>query len=107
VKLTTTPLWRYYRQVTGQVERKWHIYLRLRTGALPAGYLQLVFYVNKKGKVEDLRVLDDKKSNPFLTEITLRAIKDAKIPPMPADVIPLLPKNNPERLKIEYDALVY
>ena len=106
MKLTSTPLERYYKKVTGEVERKWRIYLKLRPGVLTEGYLKLVFYVNKMGKVEDLRILDDKASNPLLTEITLRAIQDAEIPRMPVEVMPLLPKNDPERLKIEYDALI-
>ena len=107
VKLTSTPLERYYRRVTGQVEKKWHIYRLLRPDGVTCGSLQLVFYVNKTGKVENLHVLDDRKSNKVLTAFTLQAIKDAEIPPMPADVIPLLPKNDPERLKIEYNVLIY
>lgn len=102
-----TPLGRYYRLVTGQVEKKWNIYRVLRREGVTYGSLQVVFYVNKKGKVENLRVLDDKKSNKVLTAFTLQAIKDAEIPPMPADVIPLLPKNDPERLKIDYNVLIY
>ena len=70
-----TPLGRYYRQVTGQVEKKWHVYLHLRRDGATAGYLQIVFYVNKKGKVESLRVVNDKESNPILTELTVRAMK--------------------------------
>jgi hypothetical protein len=46
-------------------------------------------------------------SHPMLAELTLQAIKDAEIPAMPADVIPLLPKNDRERLKIQYDAAIY
>ena len=107
VDAANTPLGRYYRQVTGEVEKKWHVYLKLRRAGVTAGYLQLVFYVNKKGKVEGLKVINDKESTPLLAEITLQAIKDAEIPPMPADVIPLLPVEDRERLKIQYDALVY
>lgn len=106
-KQEETPKERYIRQVTGLVEKKWHIYIKLRRDGVTTGSLQLVFYVNKKGKVESLRILDDKKSNKVLTEITLQAIKDAEIPPIPADVIPWLPKNEPERLQIHYDALIY
>ena len=107
VDAAETPLGRYYRQVTGQVEKKWHVYLHLRRDGATAGYLQIVFYVNKKGKVESLRVVNDKESNPILTELTVRAIQDAEIPPMPADVVPSLPMNEPDRLKVEYDALIY
>ncbi|MCF7788385.1 MAG: hypothetical protein K9N47_19855 [Prosthecobacter sp.] len=107
VDAADTPLGRYYRQVTGQVEKKWHVYLHLRRDGATAGYLQIVFYVNRKGKVEGLRVVNAKESNPVLTELTVRAIQDADIPPMPANVIPSLPMNDQERLKIEYDALIY
>ena len=41
-----------------------------------------------------------------LTLFILRVIKDVEIPRMPVEVMPLLPKNDPERLKIEYDALI-
>jgi outer membrane biosynthesis protein TonB len=102
-----TPKGRYTRQVTGQVEKKWHIYRLLRRKGVTYGSLKVVFYVNKMGKVENLHVVDDKESNPILTEFTLQAIRDAEIPPMPADVIPLLPKNDRERLKVEYNVLIY
>ncbi|MBN8420021.1 MAG: hypothetical protein J0L73_13980 [Verrucomicrobia bacterium] len=107
VDAADTPLGRYYRQVTGQVEKKWHVYLHLRRDGATAGYLQIVFYVNKKGKVEGLRVVNDKESNPVLTELTVRAIQDAEIPPMPPEVVPSLPMNDQDRLKVEYDALIY
>lgn len=107
VDAADTPLGRYYRQITGQVEKKWNIYIKLRRDGMTYGLVKIVFYVNKKGKLEDLKVIDDKESNPVLTKLTLQAIKDAEIPPIPADVIPLLPVEDRERLKIHYDALVY
>ena len=102
-----TPKGRYIRQVTGQVEKKWHIYRLLRRDGVTYGSLKVVFYVNRKGKVESLQVISSKESNPILTEFTLQAIKDAEIPPMPADVVPTLPMNDQERLKVEYNVLIY
>ncbi len=102
-----SPKGRYIRQVTGQVEKKWHLYRLLRRDGVTYGSLEIVFYVNKKGKVEGLRVVNDKESNPVLTGFTLQAIRDAVIPPIPADVIPTLPMNDQERLKIEYNVLIY
>ena len=102
-----TPKSRYIQQVTGQVEKKWHIYRQLRREGVYFGSLRIIFYVNKMGKVEDLKVINDKDSNKVLTEFTLQAIRDAEIPPMPADVIPLLPLNDQERLKVEYYVLIY
>ncbi len=102
-----SPKGRYIRQVTGQVEKKWHLYRLLRRDGVTYGSLEITFYVNKKGEVEDLSIVDDKESNPILTGFTLRAIRDAAIPPIPADVISLLPMNDQERLKIEYNVLIY
>ncbi len=102
-----SPKGRYIRQVTGQVEKKWHIYRHLRRDGVTYGSLQITFYVNKKGKVEDLRVVNDKESNPVLTGFTLQAIRDAEIPPIPTDVLPSLPMNDQERLKIDYNVLIY
>ncbi|MGV3661359.1 MAG: hypothetical protein ACO1TE_14320 [Prosthecobacter sp.] len=102
-----SPKGRYIRQVTGQVEKKWHLYRLLRRDGVTAASLEITFYVNKKGKVEDLRIVNDKESNPVLTGFTLQAIKDAEIPPMPAEVLPSLPMNDQERLKVEYNVLIY
>lgn len=107
VDAEATPKGRYIRQVLGEVERKWHLYCKLRRDGVTYGHLQVTFYVNKKGKVEGLKVVDDKESNPILTGLTLQAIKDATIPPMPPEVVPSLPMNDQERLKIEYNALIY
>ena len=79
----------------------------LRRDGVTYGSLEITFYVNKKGKVEDLKVVNDKESNPILTGFTIRAIRDAEIPPIPADVLPSLPMNDQERLKVEYNVLIY
>lgn len=102
-----SPKERYIRLVRGQVEKKWHSYSRLRRDGLTYGRLETVFYVTKKGRVEDVRIVNDTESNPVLTEFTLKAIMDAEIPPMPSAVFFSLPMNDPERLKIPYDVLVY
>ncbi len=102
-----SPKGRYMRLVTKTVEKKWQVYLHLRQDGMTQGHLKLVFYVNKKGRVEGLKVVSDKDSTPQLTALTVQAILDAELPPMPAEVIPLLPKDDPERLKIEYNVLVY
>lgn len=102
-----SPKGRYIRQVTGQVEKKWHLYRLLRRDGVYPGSLEITFYVNKKGKVEDLRIINNKESNPVLTNFTLQAIKDAEIPPIPADVLPSLPMNDQERLKVDYNVLIY
>jgi outer membrane biosynthesis protein TonB len=102
-----TPKGRYATTVVEAVKKKWQMYCKMDPNGMTYGRLDLVFYINKHGKVEDLRVVNDKESNRTLTLVTLRAVKDAEILPMPADVLPALPMNDPERLKIAYTALIY
>lgn len=100
-----TPRGLYTRQVTGAVEKKWHRYVRLARDSVTFGRVRFRFYVDQRGKPQDLRILSDARdADPRMREITLRAILDADIPPMPAELIPELEDG---RLKIEYEAIVY
>jgi outer membrane biosynthesis protein TonB len=102
-----SPKGKYIRSVTSQVEKKWHLYRALRRDMVSPGSLQVEFYVNAKGKVENLRIVNDRESTTLLSEFTVRAIRDAEIPAMPREVIDLLPIMDKQRLKIEYNVLIY
>lgn len=107
VKLTQTPKERYIERVRQAVEKKWRQYSEMELAGITYGRLKAEFYVNKRGGVEGVKVVDDQQSYRELTLFTLRAIQDAEIPAMPADVIPSLPMKDPERLKIDYHVLIY
>ncbi len=107
VKLTQTPKERYIQRVRQAVEKKWRQYSEMELAGITYGRLKAEFYVNKRGGVEGVKVVDDQQSYRELTLFTLRAIQDAEIPAMPADVIPSLPMKDPERLKIDYHVLIY
>lgn len=100
-----SPKGRYTRQVEGQIGKLWHRYSSFRRDTGP-GRLEISFYVTKKGKVESVVIQDDKKSNVVLTEFSLRAVRDAEIPPMPADVYPELPEFDPNRLRFDFSFTV-
>lgn len=102
-----SPRERYRRAVLAQVEKKWRTYASLYFDRRALGKLEIVFYVDKKGKVEDLRILNDKESTPDLTRFTLEAIRNANIPPMPSAVSPYLSLNDPDRLPILFKAHVH
>lgn len=103
----STPKGQYIRKVTQAVEKKWHLYRALgRESVLPSSLL-VRFYVNKEGKVEDFKRVEDKESNDWLNNITARAIRDAEIPTMPPEVFEMLPAVDKQRLKIEYHVLIY
>lgn len=100
-----TPLGIYMKKVTGAVEKKWHAYVRLRRDSVTFGRVRFRFYVNRRGIPEDLQILSDARdADPRMREMTLRAILDAEIPPIPAD---LLAELDEDRVKIEYEAIIY
>lgn len=100
-----TPRGAYMRQVTGAVEQKWHQYVRLARDAVTFGRVRFRFYVDARGKPQDLQILSDARdADPRMRDLTLRAILDAAIPPMPKTLVPQLDDG---RLKIEYEAIVY
>jgi outer membrane biosynthesis protein TonB len=102
-----TPKGRYIRKVTQAVEKKWHLFRTLMRDQVTYGALKVVFYVTKEGKVEDVKVVEDNTSNPVLTDFTLKAIRAAEIPPMPNEAAEMLPLVDKQRLKIEYQVLIY
>jgi hypothetical protein len=105
VDAVATPRGIYMRQVTGAVEKKWHLYVRLARDSVNFGRVRFRFYVNQRGVPQDLKILSDARdADPRMRELTLRAILDAEIPPIPND---LLPELEDGRLKIEYEAIVY
>ena len=105
VDAEATPLGRYMRQVTGAVERKWHLYVRLAKDSVNFGRVRFRFYVDARGTPQDLTILSDARdADPRMRELTLRAILDAQIPPIPPDLLPTLDDG---RVKIEYEAIVY
>jgi outer membrane biosynthesis protein TonB len=103
VSAAATPAGRYKRIVTSAIEKKWHQYRIKHMDAVEPGHLSLRFYVNKKGKIEDLTILEDKAS-PLFSDFTLEAILTAEIPPLPADLVPMLDK---ERLEMTYNIVIH
>ncbi len=105
VDAAATPRGIYMRQVTGAVQKKWHLYVKLARDSVTYGRVRFRFYVDQRGTPQDLKILSDARdADPRMREVTLRAILDADIPPIPAELIPELEDG---RLKIEYEAIVY
>ncbi|WP_176159444.1 energy transducer TonB [Prosthecobacter debontii] len=93
------------RQVTGAVEDKWQTNIRLRRDPLNFGRVRIRFDVDREGHPQDIKFLSSTAdSDLVLRELTLRAVLDAQIPPIPADLLPTLDDG---RVKIEYEAIVY
>lgn len=103
VAAAATPVGRYRSQVSSAVEKKWHFFRQREAESLEPGRLSLKFYVNKYGKVEDLK-FTMKDANPLVEDFTIEAILKADIPPIPLDLVPVLDK---ERLEISFDIVIH
>ncbi|HUF62243.1 MAG TPA: hypothetical protein VMN36_09225 [Verrucomicrobiales bacterium] len=98
-----TPVGQYMKKVTDAVGRKWHRHIRMNDALISFGTMRVQFRVNRFGTPSDIRVVR-RTSNTAVEDITLRAILDADIPPMPPRVSEIL--DNGE-IEITYNVLIY
>ncbi|HYF36433.1 MAG TPA: hypothetical protein VD994_14155, partial [Prosthecobacter sp.] len=100
-----TPQGIYKSAVQAALAQRWHKYHRLTRDAVTFGSLKVEFYVNREGEVQDLKIVSNPQdADARMTDFTLRAIRDAEIPPIPEEVLPLL---DDERMKVEYEIIIY
>jgi outer membrane biosynthesis protein TonB len=94
----------YASAINSAVEKKWHSYRRIAGDAVSFGSLEVEFYVNRSGDIEDLRITSAPgTADTRMADFTLRAIQDADIPPIPEDVLPLL---DDQRMPVRYDVII-
>lgn len=98
-----SPKGRYIAQIRKEVREKWDRHINALRNS-PQGYGSMVveFYVTPKGKVEDLRIINKKNCTRTFATFTLQAIREAKLPPMPAEVAAALTEQDGGRLRLEY-----
>ena len=105
VNAEETPAGRYMRQVTGAVEKRWHVLRRRNADAVTPGNMKLRFAVTATGQVEPPAILSDRKeADARMIDFTLQAILEAEIPPIPEDLLPLLEGG---LFQVEYDVIIY
>ncbi len=103
VDAMSTPLGAYKKTVRDAISDTWHRYRHEKEGLVTWGMLKLEFVVDPTGEVRDLRITKNE-ANSTLSEFTLRAIRDSKLPPMPPEVIQSV---GSEGLTIQYDIIIY
>ncbi len=85
-----TPASRYVAVVKRAVDQRFHQYVDARADIINFGRVQVYFRVNRDGKVSSPRV-GFNSANEALASVTLRALAEANIPPMPTDVAASFP----------------
>jgi hypothetical protein len=100
-----SPLGKYFTIVKQSIGKKWYIYQERYRSSIAHSYLKVRFYVLPSGLIEPkIELLDTQTADAFVTEFTIRAIRDTKLPPIPKEVADELPE---ERLVVEFDFLIH
>ncbi len=103
VDAADTALGRYSKSVSDAIGRRWHYYTKSRMDLIRIGTARIKFYIDERGAVRDLRILQNNSNEVFAT-CGVQAIMEAQIPPIPPDIVPVLDKR---RLEVEYSFTVY
>lgn len=98
-----TAMGRYKKTVKDLIAVKWNRYRQDKADFVSWGILKLQFCVDTEGKVKDLQITKNE-SNAVLVEFTLKAIREADLPPMPEDVAKSV---GPRGMVIQYDIIIY
>jgi outer membrane biosynthesis protein TonB len=85
-----TPQGRFQKAVEDAVGSRWYYYVQARADLINIGTVQISFAVTPDGHVQHPRVLSNT-SNETLANSSLQSILDARIPPMPPELAPLVP----------------
>ena len=87
VASASSPTGRYQSAVIDAIGRRWNSYVESRSDVVSLGTVKIHFLVGMDGKARGTQVIANT-ANEALASISLKAIADASIPPMPSDAIP-------------------
>jgi outer membrane biosynthesis protein TonB len=98
-----TPMGKYKRAVRDVISAKWHEYRQKNADLITWGILKVEFSVDRSGRVHNLQITKNE-ANAMLAEFSLRAIREATLPPMSAEVAESV---GAKGLVIQYDIIIY
>jgi len=90
-----TPQGRFEKAVEDAVGSLWYYFVQQRSDLLTIGTVRIEFVVSPSGEVVSARVVSNS-SNETLATCSLQSIRQAKIPPMPQELVPLVPERGLE-----------
>lgn len=98
VDSVATPLGRYKKMLSDAIGSRWYFYVKQQMDLLNVGTVELRFIVTPEGKAQKVQVVRNS-SNESFAACSVQAVMDAEIPPIPADLVPMLDQG---RIEIEY-----
>jgi outer membrane biosynthesis protein TonB len=103
VNAVGTPLGRYRKELYDAVGSRWYYYVGRSQDLVSIGTAQVVFSVDRSGRVKNLRVVQNS-SNEAFANVCLQSVLEVQLPAMSADVADTLP---PEGLEEEMSFTIY
>jgi outer membrane biosynthesis protein TonB len=85
-----TPLGRYQKIVIDAIGSRWYAFIDQRRDLFSIGTLRVDFYVDRSGKVKDLKIIENS-SNEAFANFCIQSTMEARLPPIPEDVASALP----------------
>ncbi|HEU5247372.1 MAG TPA: hypothetical protein VFU09_09810 [Candidatus Udaeobacter sp.] len=92
-----TPLGRYQKIVADSIGSRWYAFVEQKQDLVNIGTLRLRFYIDRSGRVKDLKVTENS-SNEAFANVCVQSVLEAHLPPIPDDVANTLP---PEGLEVD------
>jgi TonB family protein len=90
-----TPQGRFQKAVEDAVGSLWYYFVEQRADLINTGTVRIEFVVSPSGEVVSAQVVSNS-SNETLATCSLQSIRQAKIPPMPQELVPLVPRRGLE-----------
>ncbi len=97
VNAVGTPLGRYQKIIYDAIGSRWLYYTKKQMDLVSIGTARVTFSIDRDGHVANLKMLSNS-SNEAFANVCLESIQQAKAPPIPEDVVDVLP---PEGLEFE------
>jgi outer membrane biosynthesis protein TonB len=85
-----TPLGRYQKIVIDSIGSRWYAFMDQKRDFATIGTLRVDFYVDRSGKVKDLKITENS-SNEAFANLCIQSVMEAQLPPIPEDVASTLP----------------
>jgi outer membrane biosynthesis protein TonB len=93
-----TPLGRYQKAMQDAVGMRWYYGVRQRIDLINRGVVTIRFFITPQGRVQNPQILSGNNTG-VLADVSLQAVLEAHLPPMPPDVANSLPGG---RLEVTY-----
>jgi len=103
VNAVGTPLGKYKKTVSEAIGSRWYHYMSSRIDLASVGTVNIHAEVDGQGRVQNLRVVSNDANEAF-ANICLQSFQEARIPPIPPDLIATLPDG---RLSLDFSFINY